>query len=346
MKNVLARQRDINLNDLNSYIHFYHKDILTINYTKKDLNNLSVKKVFSFIINLKKKKGKFKLTSDSFPPCIFSRSNSLIKEVSFKDKDIVDNSCKTCIYFRRKECNGELILEDKTDYVKKKKFIGSISVHDIPYLSQRLNNDEKVILNNLLNKWFIEYSHDLKEIFWDYPSNLLERCNYDFMFHFIEGKIKLNKKTELLLNKRVIMLIKKTYDIHKDEYIKKRFLVPRDNRWTKLIIMMCWLDIFSEKERLFWIKKYSYYLYSEDEAKFPQAWNRVWALVYGLGINNLNDLKKIKGVNFNKAKKIILSYIPKYYESETENCFSESQQVMIFKYISIKKFCNIPLFKN
>lgn len=109
---------------------------------------------------------------------------------------------------------------------------------------------------------------------------------------------------------------------------------------------MNWLDLLKPEEKELWIKKYAYYKFNETEPKLPQAWNRIWALTNGFNIPNLNDLKKIKTINFQKAKKTICSYIPNIQDISEQNVFDEQKEVMLSKYITIRRFCNKSFFEE
>lgn len=224
------------------------------------------------------------------------------------------------------------------------------SVHEISSLVRnRKNLLEKellIILNHILDKMFKIKSTNANVIYWDCPQNDARECDYDFVFHFVEAKLGLGKKEELIRNQDLITLIKNTYEKHKQEYVKKEKLVPRDNRWTKLIILMCWLDLLSKQGKRLWIEKYASYEFTESEPKLPQAWNRVWVFIQGLGISNVNDLKKIKTIDFPKAKSIICSYVPKLKDLSEQNVFNEAKNVMLSKYVKIRKFCNMPFFEE
>lgn len=207
------------------------------------------------------------------------------------------------------------------------------------------NEELRITFNRVLDKMFKIKTSKIDKIYWDYPKTVID-CDYDFIFHFIEAKLCISKKEELVKDQKLIILLKNAYEEHRQFYTNKEELEPRDNRWTKLIIIMNWLDLLSKEEKEFWIKKYACYKYSETEPKLPQAWNRVWALTEGLGILNVDDLKKIKTINFSEAEERICSYVPDVQDIFEQNVFNERDTVMLNKYVLIRKFCNKPFFKE
>lgn len=339
--------KNLFVNDLNLFVPTYKRNNLSFSFLENDLNLETGKKILDFLEKLRQRGVHYTLDISALPKCIFnSEQRETLK--SFKKPEEKITKCLRCISFLRKECKG--IAEGNIEPEEETVF-DFFTIDCLPYFAVRKDSSQicaeeiKVITNRILDKMFEVKSSNAEVIFWDYPGNH-KVCDYDFMFHFIEAKLVLGKKDDLLKNKKLISLVKRTYEERKSLYMEKEELVPRDNRWTKLIIMMNRLDLLSKEGREFWIKKYAYYRFSESEPKMPQAWNRVWVFTEGLGIINIGDLKNVKGIDFDKAKKIICSYVPELWDVFGQNVFNEPKGIMLNKYVRIRNFCNQPLFKE
>lgn len=334
------------ISELERFIPSTRMNFINFSFSEEDLKLDTGRKIIEFLENLERKNVNYLIDLKSLPRCIFDvkQRNKLRKFKSIR-KEFVDK-CSNCFFLLRKECNG---IEKKITLSKHPTVFDIFSIHDILTLTKGGSGGREELrcaLNRVLNKMFDIKSKNADVLYWNYPRDISEKCDYDFIFHFIEAKINLRGEEELLGNQRLITILKNTYEEHKQEYIQKESLIPRDNRWTKLIIMMGWLNLLSKQEKEFWIEKYAYYKFTETEPKLPQAWNRVWVFTEGLGIHNINDLKKIKTIDFNKSKKIICSYIPTLQDTLEQNIFSETKNVMLSKYAKIRSFCNVSFFEE
>jgi len=189
-------------------------------------------------------------------------------------------------------------------------------------------------INAILDQKFQVLCKDAKAIDFEFQG-----CDFDDFTHYIEAKINLGKKSELLESKDIIFLLNKTYFEHKTDFINKDNLLPNDNRWNHIMMAVNSLDMLSDDEKTFWISKYSHLKLSEDEPKIPQVWNRVWMFRI-LGVDNVSELKKFSS-NFSETNQTICGYIPTILDLKSENVFNEEETTMFSKYLLIKNFCNV-----
>ncbi len=326
----------VKISEIDRFFPTYKDNPIFFCFRKEELIPETGEKIIGFLKKLEKQGVKYHVINESLPRCIFYPKN--IK--SFRDFRIEKRKilarCNGCIYLRRKECEGiNEFPETGTNTI-----FDALSIHDILSLSRIVKYED---LNPIIDEMFKVKTVNTDEIFWDYPENVTQ-CDYDFIFHYVECKMRFKRQKEMSKNYKLRSMVLNAYEKRKKEYLDKKSLVPRDNRWTKLIIILNWLGLNPEKD--VWIKKFATYRYSEDEPKMPQAWNRVWAFTKGLDIRNINDLKMAKNINFSESKKIINSYVPKLNDVFEQNVFNESRHIMLSKYVAIRKFSNMPLFRE
>lgn len=335
------------VSELEEFVPSAHTNYITFCFLEKDLTLGTGRKIIEFLERLEEKNVPYLIDLKSLPRCIFdAKQRTKLNTFKAIQREILPK-CSKCFLFLRKQCNGV----DKKEVLQKRWTIfGSLSVHDVLHMCKFTNYPEseklRLVLNSILDKMFELKSVNADILYWNYPKDTSEKCDYDFVFHFIEAKIQLREKDSLLNNSKLMTILENTYNKRKGEYIQKENLMPRDNRWTKLIIMMSWLGLLNEEEKALWIDKYASYKFTESEPKLPQAWNRVWVFTEALGVSNVNDLKKVSSVKFSEAKSLICSYVPTVQDLSKQNVFGEAKRVMLSKYWKIRSFCNKPFFDD
>jgi len=192
-------------------------------------------------------------------------------------------------------------------------------------------------INTILDQKFQALCKNAKTIDFEFQG-----CDFDTFTHYIEAKVNLGKKSELLENKEVLFLLNKTYVEHKADFVNKTSLVPNDNRWNHILMAMNSLDMLDSEEKNFWIAQYSHFKLSEGEPKLPQVWNRIWMLRL-LDVDNVNDLAGFSSSNFSEINQTVCGYIPKIVDLKNENVFGEGETAMFSKYLVIKEFCNATI---
>lgn len=192
-------------------------------------------------------------------------------------------------------------------------------------------------INAILDQKFQALCKNAKTIDFEFQG-----CDFDSFAHYIEAKVNLGKKSELLGNKEVIFLLNKTYFEHKADFVNKTSLAPNDNRWNHILMAMNSLDMLDSEEKSFWIVQYSHFKLSEGEPKLPQVWNRIWMFEL-LDVSNVSSLAKFSNSNFSEINQTVCGYIPKIADLKNENVFGEGEATMFSKYLAIKEFCNITI---
>lgn len=231
--------------------------------------------------------------------------------------------------------------------LEQKREIATISVQDILELIStdptfKTHPVKRDVANSILD-WNFQSKKCLESEIIDfeyhdsYTSNI---CDFDVFSHYIDAKVKIGMKSELLKNEKLISILNRTYNEYKFKYASKDKLHPLDNRWNHIMNAMIALDLLNEDEKNFWIVKYSSLAFDENYLMFPQAWNRVW-LFNAFGIYDIYNLTKYYNLNFSQVEKNICSYVPPPNAYKEENIFEESEKTMLYKYLAIRRFCNI-----
>jgi hypothetical protein len=196
-------------------------------------------------------------------------------------------------------------------------------------------------INTILDQKFQSICKNAKVIDFEFKNE----CYYDDFTHYIESKVLLGKKLELLGNKDILFLLNKTYHEHKFEFSNKTELHAKDNRWNHIIMAMNSLDMLNNSEKNFWINTYSNLKLNENEQKFPQAWNRIWMFKI-FGINDIKTLAENFSLNFFYVNRTVCNYKPNVDDLRNGNVFNEPDSSMFVKYLLIKKFCNFTINKE
>lgn len=226
-------------------------------------------------------------------------------------------------------------------------YISTLPVYEIANLislNENLKKEPyKEEVNSILDKEFKLRCHDTEIISLETVNiQIVPICNYEFFHHYLEAKIKLGMMDEILKNERIIFILNNTYNTYKHEYANKIVLSKNENIWSHIIVSLKWLGMFDKKEKEFWIVKYSTLEFNESEPKFPQSWGRIWILMWGFDVKNVDDLQNYN-LNFTQAVENICGYTPALNSLKHENIYNENEACMMEKYLIIKRFCNMKL---
>jgi hypothetical protein len=333
----------LTLCDLNDYTSPSIRDTLYL-CTAPDPSGASGNRIRKFIEHLDKRGARYSLVEESIPDELFADDDrSFIRRwKTIELRKPADTSrCRSAA-----DIIGRSYQEAKDEAEREDRMLfGVFQIHTICSLTPVLRSDRfpgaLTTFNRMLDTMFDHKSRGVTTISWERTKDYAKECDYDFVFHYIENKINLGKGQELLANPHLCTIVKNTYDEKREEYLAKNDLEPRDNRWTKLIIMMSQLRLLEEKE--LWIRKYASYQYSSKYPLFPQAWNRVWAFTRGLGIRTLSDLEGIDGIDIKEARNTICTYIPMIKDAFRQNIFNESREIVLSKYFMIRTFCELSI---
>jgi hypothetical protein len=302
-------------------------------------------KIVRFLETLDKNRARYCVISESLPLNIFSgRDEIFMKNLKQRATDATLKDPQYLPVHQVVEKIYRLTAQEGSEHAGIFEYISSHTL--LPTIMRRIGenslSETADEFNAVLDVMFSAKAKGSDELYWDNLMQTSRVLGYDFAFHYIENKMFLGRKDEIQRNTRLINAVQRTYERRKEYYDAKTHLEPRDNRWAKLIIMMSWLGILRDREH--WIKKYSSYEFMRDEQLFPQAWNRVWALTYGLGITRISDLQKLLYIDYPKVHAIISSYIPQPDDMLEQNYFTEANPVMIDKYLRIRRFLELPMF--
>jgi len=224
-------------------------------------------------------------------------------------------------------------------------YIYSLSIPEIAHFEQKqVLIDNKDEINKILDQKFqakkcLESERIRLSCSHETSPNI---CDVGSFTHYIEAKILLGKKDELLKNEKIISIINNTYNNNKAFYANKTILNPSDNVWVHMILAMKLLDLLNQKEKDFWVIKYANSKIDENFPKVPQQWNRIW-IFRTFNIYDVYTLAEEYNLNISEIEDNICSYVPPLDDYYKENIFKESNITMLNKYNIIKTFCNSSL---
>lgn len=226
--------------------------------------------------------------------------------------------------------------------------IEKLSIPDIWHNLIERNPFIPEIRENELNKILDQKFEQLKcleaeTIDMNYRNPYLSKvCNFDIFSHYVDTKVALGMKSELLENEKLISILNRTYNHYKSFYANKDKLSPYDNKWNHIMNSVIALDLLTEEEMEFWTIKYISFELDENQPKVPQIWNRIW-MFDSLGFHNIYDLAEKYNLNLTYVNESICNYILPIDTYKKEDLFREGDKIMFFKYMSFKNFCAIPL---
>lgn len=224
-------------------------------------------------------------------------------------------------------------------------------VEDVPFgalytlLTHGRNQANKKMVQAIVIAKLRRMLSNSRNILWGYMDDSERRLDFDSLFHCVElckwtsGLSALEK--ERGLKEMIHACYRKRY-LH---YWQKKQLSPMDNKWSKLICVMVWMNLLKKTEVEAWKKKYAELSYDKTKPLFPQCWNRIWVFLRAFEIKNFSDLKRKPGFRFVK-KRNFYSYKPSFIDVINQNYFHEETHIMVLKYMNICKFLELDVLKG
>ena len=248
-------------------------------------------------------------------------------------------------------------LEDLSDVERVK----LLAIHDISTIIAKYEKsiDNKDEINKILDQKFqAKKCLELEELYVKvisadlYSEESSNVCDIPSFTHYIEAKILLGKKDELLKNEKIISIINNTYNNNKAFYANKTYPFTGScftfGGWIDTLYAMKLLDLLNQKEKDFWVIKYANSKIDENDIlsnKFLQEYRGAWLIGEVANIYNVNTLIKEYNLNISEIEDNICSYVPsiKSHDYLLDNSLNEPRIMLFNRYLRLKYFCNFPL---